>query len=352
MRYHSVIGTPVDTGRARELAEQLLDAQVEFVVGELTGDRLLEVIARDVKDVLAVADRIVVEDAVSRADVKTIARRYVGVVGESALIELMAVGIADAVYTLAAADDHELGAVIARDDVEALVAKVLGMRPMRDRALQRLTESQVVAIVASWFVNKIITDFVQANADRVERVPGVGQLFGAGRRAAEAVRGQADRRLGDVLGDIAGQGAQYALRRLTRAIRETMEEAPVHAAAMEIWDLHAGETMSDLRAYLTEDDLRDIVTIIHHIWLTLRNTEYFLAALDAGIDVFFDNYGSFTVGALLAELAIESDPLTVDVQLVVPPAIEAIKGTGLLEELVRARLAPFWESEAVLARLG
>jgi hypothetical protein len=219
------------------LAERLLDAQVEFVIAEITGDRLAEVIDRDVRDIFAVAQEIVVGNAISRVHVKAMAHRYIEMVGDSSVIELMATEIADAVYALAAGDEHELGAVIGRDHVEALVGKVLSMRTTRDRALEQLTESPVVATVASWFVNKIVTDFMQANADLAERVPGVGQLFGAGRRAAGMVRGQADRHLGDVLGDVAGRGAQFALRRLTRAIRETIDEAPLSEAAMEIWDL-------------------------------------------------------------------------------------------------------------------
>ena len=336
---------------ATQLAEQLLDAQVEFVLAELSGERLNEVIARDVADIFEVADTLAVAAAVDRGDVKTTARKAVEAIGDSEVIELMATEIADAVYVLAAADEHQLGEVIGRDHVEALVTKVLGMRAMRERLFERLAESPVVASVASWFVNKIVTDFLQANADRAERVPGVGRLVGAGRRAAETVRGQADRHLGEVLGDVAGRGAQLALRRLNKAIAETMDEAPLHDAAMEVWDLQAKEPMSNLREYLTQEDLSDLVSIVHEIWLTLRDTEYFASAVDAGIDVFFDRYGSYTVGALLAELGVERDQLLADAQLLVPPAVEAIKETGLLEPLIRARLEPFWRREDVLELL-
>ena len=128
---------------------------------------------------------------------------------------------------------------------------------------------------------------MQANAERAERIPGVGSIVGAGRRAAKVARGQADRHLGDVLGDVAGRGAQYALLRLSSAIKETIEEAPLKDAAMEIWDLQAAEPMSNLREYLSQQDLRDLVLIIHEIWLPLRDTEYFTAAVNAGIDVCF-----------------------------------------------------------------
>ena len=58
-------------------AGRLLDAQVEFVLAELTGERLHEVIERDAKVVLAALDRVVVADAVSRDDAKAVAHRYV-----------------------------------------------------------------------------------------------------------------------------------------------------------------------------------------------------------------------------------------------------------------------------------
>ena len=335
-----------------DLADRLLDAQVEFVLAELTGERLHEVIERDAKDVLAVLDRIVVADVVSREDVKAVAHRYVAMVGDSDLIQLLATEIADGVYTLAEADEHTLGAVIGRDHVEALVGRVIGMRELRIRLIERLNESPVVATVAAWFVNRIVTDFMQVNADRAERVPGVGQLFGAGRKAAAVVRGQADRHLGDVLGNAAGRGAQFALRRLADAISDTIDEAPLYDAVLEIWDLQAQEPMSNLREYLSREDLRELVSIIHEIWLTLRDTEYFGAAVDAGIDVFFDNYGSLTVGELLSELGVEREQVLADAQLLVPPVIEAIKGTGLLEQIVRERLEPFWDSDRVRAMLA
>jgi len=337
---------------SQQLAAKLLDAQVQFVLSELTGDRLNEVIARDVPDILAVLDRIVVADAVDRDAVKSTVREYVAMVGDSEPIAVLATGIAEAVYTLAAADESQLGDVIDRDHVEALVNKILGMDQLHDRALERLGESPLVATVASWFVNKIVTDFMRANTERAEKVPGVGTLLGAGRKTAGMVRSQADRHLGDVLGDAAGKGAQFALRRLSKAIRETMREAPLNAAVLEFWDLHADEPMSTLREYLTQQDLTDIVAIIHEMWLTLRDTEYFAAAVDAGLDVFFDAYGAHTVGALLDELGVDREHLVGDAQLLVPPALEAIRETGLLEKLVRDRLEPFWTSEATLDLLA
>lgn len=340
------------TTRAEDLAAQLLDAQVEFVVAELTGDRLAPAIERFAAGYLEMTASIRASDAVSRESAKTLAHDYVQMVGDSPLIEVMATGVAAAVYRLGAAEEADLNVVIGRDQVEALVRKVLGMREMREHVFERLGQSPVVAFVASWFVNMIVTDFLQTSAGRAERVPGVGQMFGAGRRAARAMGRRSDRHFGEFLGDVAGRGAQLAVRRLGYAVRETVDGAPLYEAAMEIWDLQAAEPMSGLRDYLTERDLADLVSIIYGMWLNLRNTDYFADALDAGIDVFYDNYGSFTLGRLLAELGVGTDRVLADAQLLAPALIEAMRATGVLEQFVRAQLEPFWRSERVQALLG
>lgn len=51
--------------QARQIADRLLDAQVEFLLAEVTGDRFAEVIARDVAAVLAVGETIRFGDVVS-----------------------------------------------------------------------------------------------------------------------------------------------------------------------------------------------------------------------------------------------------------------------------------------------
>lgn len=336
----------------KDLANRLLDAQVEFILGELSGDRLAEVVARDIDDLLKVADTATVAELVNREDVKATTYKILDQAGGSAVIAPMVAGIADAIYQLTANDEHHLGEVIDRDQVEALVSKVLSMRSLHEEVLNRLSDSPVVANVASWFVTKLVSDVMQQNREFAERVPGVASLFSAGERAANKMRGATSRHLDQFLGDVAGKGAQAALRRVNNAVRDTMREAPLREAAMEVWDLHADDKVSGLKGYLSEQDLRELASIGYQIWLILRNTEYFHAALGAGIDVFFDAYGSHQVSALLDELGLTRDDLVTEVRRYAPAVIDALNADGQLGALVRARLEPFFHSDAVLALLA
>ena len=131
------------------LAQRLLDAQVEFVLAELTGERFAQVVARDVDELLGVAATLRVGAVIDADAVKAAGRLLLDRAGASPVVEDMAGALSDAMYDLAASDEYRLGAVVDRDAVAALVAKALSMRQLQDRALDRLTESPLVAIVAS-----------------------------------------------------------------------------------------------------------------------------------------------------------------------------------------------------------
>ncbi|WP_375484224.1 hypothetical protein [uncultured Jatrophihabitans sp.] len=330
------------------LAEALLDAQVAYVVGELSGDRLTAAIAADVADVLDVAASMTLEAVVDPGTVKAAARRFVDVVGGSAVLDDLRPDLADAIYASSAGDDRLLGDVVGRDDVAALLAKLLSMHQLHERALDRLGESPVMASIASSYVTKIVGDFVQQNRERAEKVPGVSSLFSLGMGAASRVRGAAD----GLLGDAQQRSAQFAMRQTSSAMRDVLRDAPIHEGAMQMWDLHAEEPISELRRYATAADVRELLDILARIATTARNHDVVGDLLDEGVDVFFARYGATDLATLLAELGLTRDVLVAEVTAFAPPVLEAARADGRLAAFVRARLEPFFaapETRALLA---
>lgn len=334
------------------LAQRLLDAQVDWLLGELTGDRLGEVIGRDVDDLLAIAAGLRVDQVLAAEAVKHAGHLLLDDAAASGVVEDMAAALSDAMYALAASDEFRLGDVVDRDAVEALVTKALAMRQLQDRLLDRLTESPLVAVVASKFVTRIVSDFVQANRARAEKLPGMSSLLSLGTSAANMVRSPFDKHLDQLLGDAAGKGAQFALRRTNNAIREMIHEAPTKEAALEFWDLHADEPIGELRSYLSQQDLRELVLLLHELLMHARTSEYAREVLDAGVDVFFERYGASDVAALLGELGVRRDDLIAVAESFARPVIEAARADGVLEAQIRKRLDPFFRSEAVAAVLA
>lgn len=324
-------------------AQRLLDAQVEFLLAEVSGERLAEVVARDVDDLLRIAETMTLSRLVDREQVKATLRTVVETNGDSPLIDDLLKAGASALYTLAANDEHCIGDVIDREHVATLVGMVLSMHDLRDRILERLAESPLVAEVASAFVSRFLAEFFKHSRLRAERVPGMASLLAMGDR----VRSSSDRQFTAVLGDVAGRGAQFTLRRLSNAIKGTMNDSPLFDAAMEVWDIYGAEPIGELRNYLTEKDLLALAELGNEAWLTIRETEYFLALLDGAVDVSLDALGDVPIGTVLSELGIGRDELVTEVMRHAPRVIDALKENGVLAGLVRERLEPFFTPDTI-----
>ncbi|MBB5917730.1 hypothetical protein BJY24_006642 [Nocardia transvalensis] len=333
----------------RAIAERLLDAQVDFIIGEVSGDRFAEVVARDVESVIGVADTVVFRDVVKPDEAKRTVRTIVDR-GDSPIARDLVGVLSDAFYDhIAANDDYTLGDVVEREPVEALLEKILGMHGAHERLLDRLSEAPTAGPVAAKFTDMLIDDILEANKKIAGKVPGVNSLMSIGQSAVKSARKAAE---GSRVGALAERGTLYALKRVTNAIRETLRDAPVHGAAMEFWDVHAGEPVSGLRDYLTQADLREIVLVVHRIVITTRNKEYVGLLLDEAVDVFFEKYGDYTLAGLLPELNITPDDIAEEILAYGPAVIEAAKRNGVLAKLIRERLEPFYTSEQVLGILA
>jgi hypothetical protein len=331
---------------ARERADQLLDAQVDYVLHELSGKRLAQVIARDVDDLLDLGAALTVADVVDADTLKTVLRRVAANAGGSELLEDFVLALSDTVYGLRASETHKLGEVVDREPVEALVVQVLGMRKLHERALSRMNQSPLVARVAQRFVTAIVNDFIAQNRQMAERLPGAKSLFSLGTSAARTVG-----RVGFV-NAAADKGTQMAIKQTTGALRDVFKDEHLRGAAMEIWDLHADEALSELRAYLSADDLREVASRLHAVLISGRDSEFVGEAIDESVDALLERYGARDVASILTELNITRDDLVADLRSALPPIIEAAKSDGRLEALIRARLEPFYKSKKVAAILA
>ncbi|WP_188831040.1 hypothetical protein [Nocardia camponoti] len=334
----------------RQIAERLLDAQVEFLLAQVTGERFAEVIARDVAAVLAVGDTIAFGDVVSlEQGTETVATVVDRMGGAPILADTVGL-FSDAIYDhIASNTEYSLGDVVDREPVEALLAKIFGMHQAQERILDRLTESPLVATVASRFVDKLVGDFVSVNMERAERIPGVSSLMSLGQSAANRAKKAAE---STFVGDLAGKSATFALKRTNNAIQEMLRDAPVHSAAMEFWDLHAGESVSGLREYLTQKDLNELVQLCYEIAVTTREKEYFGVLVNECVAVFYDRYRDRSLSALLPELGLSAEDVTGEILRYGPAIIESAKRDGVLAGLIRERIEPFFFSDEVLGILG
>lgn len=332
------------------VAERLLDAQVAWLVEQLTGPELPDLIARDVDDLLRIGSHLSVNSLVTAEDVKDLIRLVLDKVPPSAGASTLVEAAANVAYD-GPGERFTLSDVVDRENVESLLSEVLGMTDVAEKFLEQIADSPLVATLASRFVGRIVGDMMQANQAMADKIPGLGSLVSFGTSAAGKVVGAADKQLQQVLGDTAGKGATFAVRRLNKVVIDTLKDPTAKEAALQVFDLYADQPVVRIDQLGTLDDIQRVAGLLQDIVIAGAPTEPVVALVDALVDAFFATYGEHPATTLLDDLAITRNDVLTHATALAPRVLAAAQASGKLDDLVRLRLAPFFESPAVRAIL-
>jgi hypothetical protein len=237
------------------VAQALLDAQVAWVIGRLTGDELPELAAKAVDDVLAIAESATVSALVDPELVTSIARTLAKNVPPSTAASTLVDHSANVVMSNPAGT-YSLREVIDSDNVERITDEVIGLTPLLEKVLDDLTHSPMTAAIASRFVGRIVNDVVAGNRAMAEKIPGVGSLVSFGSKAAGKAIGKTGEQFEALFSDTAAKGAEFAMGRLNKIIVATLKDPSTRAAVIEVFDLYADRPIGRLDKVLSLDDAK------------------------------------------------------------------------------------------------
>jgi len=333
-----------------DLAHRLLDAQVAWAIGQLTGPELPELLPSHVDEILGVASRVTVGAAVAADDVKALIRLLADRLPPSTAASTIAEIAAHAIHE-GPAEPFSMADVIDRAHVERIVDEALDSTDLLEAVLDDLTRSPAVAALASRFLGLIVQDVLATNRAVAEKIPGMGSLVSLGANAAGMFMGVADKQIEQLVGGTAGKGAVFAMGRLNKVLLETLRDPAARTALVEIYDLYADQPIA-ARGLGELVDLERVAGLVQDVAIDVLPSEPALALVDRLVDAFFNVYGEHPITALVDDLGITRDDIVAHATALAPRLLAAARESGELERLVRARLEPFYASAAVQEILG
>lgn len=333
------------------LAEQLLDAQVAWVCARVTGDEQEALIDRLVDDAVRIAETTAIADLVEADRVTELTRLLLTRVPAAAVASTMAETGARIVYDNPAGE-YTLRGLIDRENVERLTDEILALTPSLERILDDLTRSPLVAALASRFVGRIVNDVLAGNRAVAEKIPGVGSLVSLGSSVAGKAIGKTGEQFGELFGDTAAKGAEFAMSRLNKIIVTTLNDPQTRTAVLEVFDLYADRPAGRNSEVVDLDDAVRIAGLAQDIAIAGAAAEPVLALVDAFVHGFFATYAEHPAAVLIDDLGLTRDDLHTQARALLPRLLDAAAASGELEAMVRAELAPFYASPEVLELLG
>ena len=339
------------TGSTPSTADRLLDAQVAWHLSRITGDDLGDLIADDVDALLAAGRTATVGSLVQPDDVKQVLRLVLARVPASATASTVVGVAADRVYD-GPSERVTLADLVDREHVDQLLGEVLGLAHVVDVVLDQVAESPLAAALAARFVTKIVGDVIATSRAVAEKIPGVGGLVSFGSNVAGKVVGVADKQIEGLLGDTAGKGATFAMRRLNKLVVETMKDPAARAAALQVYDMYAEVPIGNVGRVASREDVHRVAGLLQDIVISGAPTEPVGQLVDALVDGFFAVYADQPASSLLEDLDLTRDDVVSHAQALVPRILEHASTSGTAERLIRAHLEPFFASPEVTAILG
>ncbi len=330
-------------------AERLLDAQVTWLLERLTDD-LPALVADAVDDLLTLGLTVRVGNVIDAASVTRLIGQLLETVPASAAASTFVGVAADATYD-GPAQRVTLADVVERDHVELLVTELLRLGAPAEAFLDGLADSPMAAAVASRFVGRIVNEVLATNRAVAEKIPGVGSLVSLGSSMAGKVVGAADKQFEALLGDTAGKGATFAMRRLNKVLLETLRDPATKAAVLQVFDLYADTPLEGTSRLGDREDAHRIAGLLQDIVIAGAASDAVEGLVATLAEGFLEVYRDEPVSTLVEDLGFSRDDLVTRAQAAAAPAVTAAVASGEVEQLLRARLEPFFTSPQVVAIL-
>jgi hypothetical protein len=335
-------------------AQLLLDAHVDYILAQLSGQPLAALIESLVDQAFINARKITLDDAVTRKMIKDTARGYAVELELSGAIPELVGDIARSLYSHPIHARTKLKDLLSDGLFNEFLDKILEMRDLQQWIVHEAVTNPVYAALASEMLMEGLRGYARHGSERFTAgIPGMRQ---AGRFANKALLSRALPLIEETLEESLRKYIQKSLQGLLDSSEDFLiglfDEEKVRTLALEAWDILKEKRIAEFKEGVSSLDIEEFFVIGYEAWRELRATPIYGALIDAGIDCFFDKYGSATLSDILDEMGVTREIAIRDAMRFAPPVLAMLKQRKLLQPFIREQLSGFYNSPIVVGILA
>lgn len=320
-------------------AQALLDAQVEFIADQLTGKSLQSLIERELDALLAAAEKLTLNESVTRQMIKSTALTYAADLELHGAIPELVGDVARALYAHKIQTRTHISDLLSDDRFEEVLEKMLELKTARRQLVHAAVGNPLYADIAADLIYNGVKAYLNDNP-LTKNIPGMSSMMKLG----SSVMGGAKME-GSLKGYIRAS-LKPILKQSEHFLIDTLDDDRLRDTALMVWKLIKTHKLSEVRASIKSEDVEEFFVIGYEIWRELRKTTYYREMIGAGIDAFFDKYGDVSLGELLEEMGMTREILLNEALRFAPHVLPVLKKKKLLEPAIRRNLEGFYHSAA------
>ena len=335
----------------RKKAEQLLNAQVEYLMAQLEGEAFSELLRREVDIVLEEAEKLRLNEVVSVDQIHETARKYAVEMEIPAAVPELIGEIAERIYNHPGHDNNRFGDLVEDHEIEEVVQVLVEMKDLRERVIHEVAESPLILNLISDMLYRGIRGFVTEGTNMASSIPGASSMMKLGKsmmdRTAPGLEKTAEKNIKKYISTNTRPIIRYTEKRLN----ENIDNGELEKAVMEFWEELRERKIGEFRNYISRSELEDAMVTGLEVWKKVRRTRYLDSLIRAGVEFFFEKYGETTLAELVQEMGVTAEMIVEDGERFAPPIIAVLKEKGILQDALRRRLEGFFFDEKTLELL-
>lgn len=332
------------------LAQQLLDQHLAFELEALTGKRLKQDLRKEVRELFKLFRKLPLNAVVSEEQIMgVIDREVINLDIGPGIPELAGEATAAVVH---AHEHYQLKDILDRDQFSAFVDEALMLRQQREMLVSEVLGHPLYSDLVASLVYQGIVNYLYEDNLISKNVPGVSSIMKFSKqwanKAVPGLDGSVEKRL---KGYIAGI-MPTLIKRSEQFLSEALTDAEIKDSLLATWSALEEHQLKDLQSNLGDWELHEFVVLGYEFWLSFRKTPYFRDCCQVVVSYLFDKYGPEPIGRLLEDVGVSEKMVVDELNAFALPLLQTLKQEGYLEAMLRRRLTPFYQSEAVEKLLG
>lgn len=328
-----------------DVARRALDAHVAWICHRTRGAALRRWICETVDAGLEDARALRLREAVPQALVEETALRYAADLPMTGGIAYLVAAVGQRMRMQGAFDGLQLGHILPESALREMADKLIEMRPLHRRMVRAVLRSPAVqdhlgAMLAGaldHWGERVRTHPLRRALNRLPLAPNALGIV------EERIEREWER------------GATRTAQALTQALeRWLLQLEPEQLEALgELIIVTTRDLQIDaLRPGLSDDDIDDLAALAWSFWQQMRGEPAYRDLIRAGIDAVYSELGERSLRDTLDELGITRDTLVDEAMHFAPQVLRVLRRKGLLEDIVRRQLEPFYRSDDFAAAVS
>ncbi|WP_043767385.1 hypothetical protein [Algiphilus aromaticivorans] len=312
-------------------AQRALDAHVSWLLARSEGQALEAWLDDTVDDALAHAETLQLGEVVSCEQVSETALRYAADLPMTGGIPDLVGEVARALLAMPELSEARLADLLPDRAMRSMIGKAAELHELRGAIIRELQ--------ASAAFRQFLTEVLHQGLNGLLRSTPMAERLG--------LQSVLDRVVAPRLDSVAAQ-----LTRASSSLIAAVDDEAMEEALDQLWGAVSELPLAPLQERLSAEDIDDFAALAYAFWQEERGRALYRELIRRAIEAIFARYGDTTLAALLADLGVSRDMMLTEARQYAGPVLAVLRSRGILEQIIRKQLEPFYRSPELAAALA